>query len=69
MFVVSQKNFDELKKEIESINRLNDKKIHPVYQSKQDLIENLNKEDKIILNTIKGIVVFGEELFLDLLKK
>jgi len=69
LFVVSQKNFNELKKEIESINRLNDKKIHPVYQSKQDLIENLNKEDKIILNTIKGIVVFGEELFLDLLKK
>lgn len=69
LFVVSQKNFSELKKEIESINRLNDKKIHPVYQSEQDLIENINKEDKVILNIIKGIVVFGEELFLDLLKK
>ena len=69
LFVASQKNFRELKKEIEEINKLNDKKIHPIYQSKQDLIENINKGDKIILNAIKGIVVFGEGLFLDLLKK
>ncbi len=69
LFVASQKNFSELKKEIEGINRLNDKKIHPVYQSKQDLIENINKEDKVILNAIKGIVVFGEDIFLDSVKK
>lgn len=69
LFVVSQKNFSELKKEIEGVNRLNDKRIHPVYQSKQDLIKNINKENKVMLNAIKGIVVFGEDLFLDLLKK
>ena len=69
LFVVSQKNFSELKKEIEAINRLNDKKIHPVYQSKHDLIENISKEDKVILNAIKGIIVFGEEIFLDSVKK
>ena len=69
LFVASQKNFSELKKEIENINRLNDKKIHPIYQSKQDLIENINKEDKVILNAIKGIVVFGEDIFLDSVKK
>ena len=69
LFVVSQKNFSELKKEIERVNKINDKKIHPIYQLGQDLIENINKEDKVVLNAIKGIVVFGEELFLDLLKK
>lgn len=69
LFVVSQKNFSELKKEIEDINKINDKKLHPVYQSEQDLIENINKEDKVVLNVIKGVVVFGEELFLKLLKK
>lgn len=69
LFVASQKNFSELKKEIENINRLNDKKIHPVYQSEQDLIENIKKEDKVVLNAIKGIVVFGEDIFLDSVKK
>ena len=69
LFVTSQKNFSGLKQEIENINRINDKKIHPIYQSEKDLIESIKKEDKVILNAIKGIVVFGEDIFLDLVKR
>lgn len=69
LFVLSQKNFNEIKKEIEQINIINDKKIHPIFQTKQDIIDNIKKQDKVILNAIKGIVVFGEEVFLEVIEK
>jgi hypothetical protein len=68
LFLVSQKNFEDLKKEIEQINKLNTKKIHPLFQSKQDIIENIKKQDKIILNAIKGVIITGEEIFLEVLE-
>jgi len=69
VFVTSQKNLKELQKEIESMNKINLKIIHPIYQSKEDLINNIKKRDKIIINAIKGIVIKGEEEFLKILKK
>lgn len=68
LFVTSQKNYLDLKKEIEEINIINIKKIHPIFQSKKDLEENIKKRDKVILNAIKGIVVFGEDVLIDILK-
>lgn len=69
LLISSQKKFNELKKEIEQLNKINDKKIHPIFQSKQDIIDNIKKQDKVILNTIKGIVVFGEEVLLEIVEK
>ena len=68
LFAVEQKNFNKLKEEIGNINNLNDKKIHPLFQSMDDIIENIKKEDKVILNAIKGVVVFGEEKLLEVMK-
>ena len=67
LFVVNRRNFDILKKEIEKLNLLNDKKIHSIYQTKEDLTGNLEKKDKVILEAIKGIAVFGEKDFVDIL--
>jgi len=69
LFVTSQKNFISLKEEIEQINRINDKKVHPMFQTKQDILNNIKKEDKVLLNAIKGIIIFGEELFLEVMEK
>ena len=69
LFVVSQKIFNELKKEIGQINRMNDKKIHPVFQSIQDIKDNIKKQDKVVLNAIKGIVIFGEDTLLEVIEK
>src|SRR3989344_5472880 len=60
LLITSEDNFPKLKKEIENINLINTKKIHPLYQTKQDLIKNIKEQDKPVLNAIKGIVVFGE---------
>lgn len=44
------------------------KKLHPLYQTKDDLINNIKKEDKIILTAIKGIIIFGENVITEILR-
>jgi len=69
LLITNQKKFSLLKKEIEEINAINLKKIHPLYQTKEDLTNNIKKNDKVILNAIKGIIVFGEGLLIKLIAK
>lgn len=66
LLVTNQKQFPKLQQEIKELNEINIKKIHPMYQTYQDIIKNIKKRDKPILNAIKGIVVFGEEKFLEI---
>ncbi len=69
LFITDSKKFPNLKREINEINIMNDKKIHPLYQTDHDLKDNIKKHDKPILNAIKGIVVFGEDKLIELIKK
>mgnify|MGYP001565256308 CR=1 FL=1 len=65
MLIINPKNYKKVQKEISEIDALNTKKIHPMYQTKEDFIKNLKKEDKPLLSAIKGIVVFGEDMIID----
>lgn len=69
IFITDQKKFSKLKKEIEDINIINKKKIHPLYQTKEDFKKNIKIKDKVLLSAIKGIIVFGEEIIMELIKK
>ncbi len=69
VFVTDEKKLSRLKKEIDEINKLNIKPLHPIFQTKQDFINNLKKDDKIILEAIKGILVFGEDFLIEALQK
>ena len=66
LLVTNQKRFPKLQEEIREINELNIKRIHPLYQTYDDIIKNIKKRDKPLLNAIKGILVTGEEKFLDI---
>ena len=68
LIVTKQKNFNNLKKEIEGLNKLNEKKLHPIYQTIADLMDNIKKEDKIILNAINGIIIKGNKNIIEILK-
>ena len=68
LFVTNQKKFSKLKREIEGINELSEKKLHPIYQTIKDIKDNIKKKDKIVLNAIRGIVVFGHSNLLKVLK-
>lgn len=69
LLIINRKKFFKLKEEIEEINLINVKKIHPIYQTEKDLKENIKKQDKPILNAIKGIVIFGEDKLINLFEK
>ncbi|MEA2036544.1 MAG: winged helix-turn-helix domain-containing protein [Nanoarchaeota archaeon] len=69
LLVTNQKRFSKLKKEVDSINLINIKRLHPMYQSKKDVKVNIKKEDKALLSAIKGIVAFGEDKLINLIEK
>jgi len=68
LFVTEQRKFTNLIKEIEEIDRLNEKKLHPIYQTEGDLEDNLKKKDKVLLNAIKGIVIIGQKELVEALR-
>ena len=63
LLITDQKRFSKLQQEIKELNEINIKKIHPMYQTYDDIIRNIKKRDKPLLNAIKGIVIIGEEKF------
>lgn len=69
LILVNKKDFNKVKKEVEEINVINEKKVHPIYQTREDLNKHITEGNKVILNAIKGIVVFGEDTLVPLLKK
>lgn len=69
LLVTGEDRFQGLKKEIDEINGINIKQLHPMYQTREDVRRNIGKGDKPLLNAIKGIVIFGEDIILNLLKK
>ncbi|MBS3159521.1 hypothetical protein J4436_01920 [Candidatus Woesearchaeota archaeon] len=66
LLMTDQKRFPKLQQEIKELNEINIKKIHPMYQTSNDIIKNIKKKDKPLLNAIKGIVIIGEEKFLEI---
>ena len=66
LLVTDQRRFKKLQQEIKEINELNIKKIHPMYQTFEDVIKNIKKRDKPLLNAIKGIIVVGEDKFVEI---
>ncbi len=69
LFVTDQKRFSKLKEEVEAINQVNQKELHPVYQSKEDVKKNIKLNDKPLLSALKGIVVFGEDVLIEIMRK
>ena len=65
MLIINPKAYKGAQKEISEIDAINTKKIHPLYQTKNDFIKNLKKEDKPLLSAIKGIAVFGEDIIIN----
>ena len=67
LFLVKEKSFGKLKEEIRKLNLINDKKIHAVYQTKKDFVSNLKNKDEVVLNILKGVIIFGEKELINIL--
>ena len=63
--VLSKKNFLEIEKIIQKIQKTQIKKIHSESFTKNEFKEEIKKPNKIFINAIKkGIVLFGQENFI-----
>ena len=69
VLITDEKKFSRLKKEVEEVNHINVKRLHPVYQSKADFIKNISKGDKVLLSAVKGIAVFGEDVIVEVMRR
>ena len=61
VIIIEPKKFKKVQKEIEEINEMHTKRMHPIYMAKGDLAKNLKKGNEAMQEAIKGIVVFGED--------
>ena len=62
VIIIEPKKFKKVQKEIEEINEMHTKRMHPIHMAKGDLAKNLKKGNEAMLDAIKGIVVFGEDI-------
>jgi len=69
LILVNKKSFNFVKKEIDETNILNEKKIHPIYQTKEDLKNHIKQKNKVLLNALRGIFISGEDLLLEVLRQ
>ena len=69
LLVFNKRNLEDIENLIISINKIKPKKIHAIYQTKEDLIKNLKKKDKAILEEIRiGIILWGREVLVEAIK-
>lgn len=69
LFVLSQGQLKALKEEIAGIDSITDKKIHPIMQTKEDLVRNIRGGDKVVLSALKnGVVAFGYEKVIEAIR-
>jgi len=69
LLVFEKKSLRDVEKRISEINRVKSKKIHAVYQTKNDLTRNIKKRDRAILEEIRtGIVLWGRDFLVEAIK-
>jgi DNA-binding Lrp family transcriptional regulator len=69
MLILNKSQNKSIDKKIERIHDISTKKIHLIRQTENDLLSNLDKRDKVIIELIKkGVILFGYHKIIDLLE-
>ncbi len=69
LLVFDKKSLKKIEEGIERLNRIKPKKVHAVYQTMNDIIENIKKKDEAIIEEIRtGIVLKGRGFLVEAIK-
>lgn len=69
LLVFKKKNYKKVMNSLKKIQEIKTKKIHEMIQTKKELILNIKKKNKPLLDAIKkGIVLWGEEFLVEAIK-
>lgn len=70
LIVADKKEFEDLRKFIADKNKILEKKVHLLLQTKEDFLKDLRNKNKVTLEIIKtGRVLFGQNKFIQVLKE
>jgi len=70
MFVLEQKKYASFRKALKELQSLKTKHIQDVVQTFEDLIQNLKKPDKVVLEILKkGKILWGHEIIVNAVKE
>lgn len=69
MIVMDNKEVKEINKVLKKTEEILPKKIHAIKLTPQDLLENLKKKDKVMIDIVKNaIILYGQEKYVEILK-
>ncbi|MBI4139509.1 hypothetical protein HY483_00945 [Candidatus Woesearchaeota archaeon] len=61
LFIVEEKKYKELKKEIGILQKIKTKHIHAIFQTPEDFVRTLKKKDEVILDILRtGTILWGQ---------
>ena len=69
LFVIKKSDYKRYSEILGKVKRILPLKLHDVIQTKEDLIKNIKKEEKLIIEAISGgIVLWGHEFLIGVIK-
>jgi len=69
LIVLKPEDQKKLDNQLNELNEINVKRIHPIKQSADDFTENIRRGDKVVLAAVKnGVVAFGYEKMVEALE-
>jgi DNA-binding Lrp family transcriptional regulator len=69
LLVFDKRNLKDVENLIDRINRIKSKKIHAIYQTREDLLKNIKKRDKAILEEVRtGVILWGRNFLVEVIK-
>ena len=69
LFVIKKGDYKKYSEILEKVKRILPLKLHDIIQTKEDLIKNIKKEEKLIIEAIfEGIVLWGHEFLIEAIK-
>jgi len=69
MIVINKKDIKEINNFLKEKQKILPKKIHAIKLTCKDLLENIKKKDKIIVDIVKNaIVIYGEDKYVEVIK-
>jgi predicted nucleotidyltransferase len=70
LVVIKEKDYEPFNKALNELRRLKPKPIQPVIQTPEDLIKNLKKPDKVILEILRtGKVLWGHDVIVNAIRE
>ena len=70
LIIVEKKNYKAFQAELAKIQRMKPKRIQPVIQAPQDIVNNLKKQDKVILEIMrKGQILWGHDIIVNAVRQ